>query len=173
MPPAASRARDQDLDVVRAAKRELEARELRTRSAAAEDAREKAPAKPAVATREVMTADEVGVYLGVARSTVYKMVQAGEIPYAKIGSMLRFPKAMVDRWLADHTVQPERTLLDEFELLYEKFHLKKFLRAKGIAYQTLTDEQLVEHLRVAVRDLRSYEQAAQGRLPELGEEEEP
>ena len=120
-----------------------------------------------------MTADDVAAYLSVSRSTVYKMVQAGEIPYTKIGSMLRFPKLILDRWLADHAVQPERTLLDEFELLYEKFHLKKFLRAKGIAYQELTDEQLVEQLRIAVADLRSYEQAAQGRPPAAGNEEEP
>ena len=115
--------------------------------------------------REVMTADDVAAYLGVARSTVYKMVQAGEIPYTKIGSMLRFPKLVLDRWLADHTTQPERTLLDEFEILYEKFHLKKFLRAKGIAYQELSDEQLLEHLRIAIADLRSYEEAEKHRPP--------
>lgn len=131
-----------------------------------------APAPPKGTVREVMTADDVAAYIGVARSTIYKMVQAGEIPYTKIGSMLRFPKTVLDRWLADHAVQPERTLLDEFEILYEKFHLKKFLRAKGIAYQELTDKQLVEQLRIAVGDLRSYEQAAQGRPPVRGSGEE-
>lgn len=112
-----------------------------------------------------MTAEDVAEYLVVSRSTVYKMVQAGEIPYTKIGSMLRFPKLIVDRWLADSATHPERTLLDEFEILYEKFHLKKFLQAKGIRYQELTDEQLLEHLRIAVKDLRSYEQAEQSRPP--------
>lgn len=120
-----------------------------------------------------MTADEVAEYLGVSRSSIYKMVQAGEMPYTKLGSMLRFPKLLLDRWLADHAVQPERTLLDEFEILYEKFHLRKFLQAKGVNYRELTDEQLVEQLRIAVQDLRSYEQAAQGRPPEPAAGEEP
>lgn len=118
---------------------------------------------PAAIAPEVMTADDVAVYLSVSRSTIYKMVQAGEMPYAKIGSMLRFPKILLDRWLADHTTNPERTLLDEFEILYEKFHLKKFLQAKGIKYQELTDEQLLEQLRIAISDLRSYEKAEQER----------
>lgn len=110
-----------------------------------------------------MTADDVAAYLSVSRSTIYKMVQAGEMPYTKMGSMLRFPRLVLDRWLADHTTQPERTLLDEFEILYEKFHLKKFLQAKGIKYQELTDEQLLEQLRIAIADLRSYEKAEQER----------
>ena len=110
-----------------------------------------------------MTAEDVGLYLSMSTSTVYKMVKAGELPFAKIGSMLRFPKILIDRWLADNTKHPERTLLDEFEILYEKFHLRKFLQAKGIDYRGLTDEQLTEQLRIAVRDLRSYEEAEKNR----------
>ena len=114
-----------------------------------------------------MTSADVAVYLSFSESTIHKMVQMKEMPFVRIGSRLRFPKALIDQWLADRSVQPIRTLLDEFEMLYEKFHLKKFLQAKGIKYQNLTDEQLVEHLRIAIRDLRSYENAEQER-PELG-----
>ena len=117
--------------------------------------------------REVMTSADVGLYLSFSESTIHKMVQHKEMPFVRIGSRLRFPKALIDQWLADRSVQPTRSLLDEFEMLYEKFHLKKFLQAKGIKYQDLTDEQLIEHLRIAIRDLRAYENAEQER-PELG-----
>jgi excisionase family DNA binding protein len=137
-----------------------------SRGAAPAEEEDEGPPKTAAVVKDVMTADDVAVYLSVSRSTIYKMVQAGEMPYTKMGSMLRFPKLVLDRWLADHTTQPERTLLDEFEILYEKFHLKKFLRAKGINYQELTDEQLLEHVMIAIRDLRSYEEAEKNRPQE-------
>ena len=111
-------------------------------------------------SREVMTAKELAKYLSISESTVYKRVDAGEIPYTKIGGrLLRFPKAIIDRWLAEHTTHPERSLLDEFEILYERFHLKKFLRAKGIIYAELSPQQVVEHLTVAIDELKDYERA--------------
>jgi excisionase family DNA binding protein len=110
-------------------------------------------------SRDVMTAKEVARYLDLSEATVYRKVDTGEMPYVKIGRLLRFPRAIIDRWLAEHTVHPERSLLDEFEILYEKFHLKKFLRAKGIDYDALSDAQLLEQLVVAIKELRQVERA--------------
>jgi excisionase family DNA binding protein len=111
-------------------------------------------------SRDVMTAKELARYLSVSETTIYRRVENGEIPFTKIGErLLRFPKLSIDRWLAEHTQHPERTLLDEFEILYEKFHLKKFLRAKGIAYSELNDQQLLEQLMVAIDELRAVERA--------------
>ena len=114
-------------------------------------------------SEEVFTAEQVADYLQMSRSMVYKMVQTKEIPYAKLRTSLRFPKAMIDRWLRQRTVWPHQSLLEEFELLYERFHLKKFLRAKGIDYEGLSEDELVEQLRQAVEELKLGEK---GRLEE-------
>lgn len=123
-------------------------------------------------SRDVMTAGEVARYLSVSRSKIYEMVKDGEVPHLRLGTRIRFPRSAVDRWLAERTHQPERTLLDEFELLYEKFHLKKFLRAKGIAYGELSDQELLKHLKVAIAELRSYERAEAERRRLLSEDEQ-
>ena len=122
-------------------------------------------------SREVMTAKELARYLRLSEATVYRKVDSGEIPYVKLGRLIRFPKAVIDRWLADTAVHPERSLLDEFEILYEKFHLKKFLRAKGVDYDALSDAQLLEQLTVAIKDLRQIEraQAERRRLRRTGQ----
>lgn len=116
---------------------------------------------------EVMTAEEAAVYLQMSRSTIYKMVQNREIPYTKLGASLRFYKPILDQWLRKRTVHPHESLLEEFELLYERFHLKKFLRAKGIEYHDLGEDELVEQLQRAITELKASEA---GRLAEDDEE---
>lgn len=48
------------------------------------------------------TVYEVAVYLGVKPSTVYSWVKAGEIPYYRIGKMLKFKRGDVDLWMENH-----------------------------------------------------------------------
>ncbi len=50
-------------------------------------------------TDEVMTIDELVLYLKIPKSTLYKLVREGEIPSQKIGRHLRFRKERIDRWL--------------------------------------------------------------------------
>lgn len=108
-----------------------------------------------------MTAEQLSEYLQISRSSVYKLVQNRELPYTKLGASLRFPRTIIDKWLSEKTVWPHQSLLEEFELLYEKFHLKKFLRAKGIDYEALSDDELVEQLKRAIKDLRQLEKGDQ------------
>ena len=42
---------------------------------------------------------EVGKYLGVAERTIYMWAQQGKIPAFKVGSVWRFRRSDVDRWL--------------------------------------------------------------------------
>lgn len=106
---------------------------------------------------EVMTAEEAATYLQMSRSSIYKMVQNREIPYAKLGASLRFYKPILDQWLRARTLHPHQSLLEEFELLYERFHLKKFLRAKGIEYHELDESELTELLQRAIAELKASE----------------
>ena len=50
-------------------------------------------------TGEVMTIDELAVYLKIPRSTLYKLVREGQIPRQKVGRHWRFRKETIDRWL--------------------------------------------------------------------------
>lgn len=48
---------------------------------------------------EVMTIDELAVYLQVSKSSLYKLAQDGKIPGQKVGRHWRFHRATIDRWL--------------------------------------------------------------------------
>jgi excisionase family DNA binding protein len=49
---------------------------------------------------EVMTIDELAVYLQVSKSSLYKLAQDGKVPGQKVGRHWRFHRATIDRWLS-------------------------------------------------------------------------
>ena len=57
-------------------------------------------------TRRLLTATEVGEYLGIAKDTVYTLVSQRRIPYVKIGRLLKFNHKAIDEWIAQKTVMP-------------------------------------------------------------------
>ncbi len=48
---------------------------------------------------EIMTIDDLAVYLKISRSTLYKLAREGKIPSNKVGRHWRFQKRSIDRWL--------------------------------------------------------------------------
>ncbi len=61
-----------------------------------------APPEPVVVTtetRDVMTADEVAVFLGVDRNTVYDFATRGVIPHQRLGKRLLFRRGAIVAWL--------------------------------------------------------------------------
>jgi excisionase family DNA binding protein len=50
---------------------------------------------------EVLTIEELAVYLKIAKSTLYKLSQEGRIPAQKVGRHWRYRKDAIDRWLED------------------------------------------------------------------------
>ena len=50
---------------------------------------------------DVLTIEDLSVYLKISKSTLYKLVREGKVPGQKIGRHLRFSKAVIDRWLGD------------------------------------------------------------------------
>ena len=48
---------------------------------------------------EVLTIDELAIYLKVSKSTLYKLAQEGKVPGQKIGKHWRFKRDVIDRWL--------------------------------------------------------------------------
>ena len=97
-------------------------------------------------SKEIMNAEEVAEYLGIAQSTAYKWVEYRQIPFTKIGTLLRFPKWIIDRWLSEKAVRPEQSLFDEFTKLHQRYHLELFLKAKGLDVDRMTEVQLLAEL---------------------------
>lgn len=46
-----------------------------------------------------MSLDELSDYIGVSKSSLYKRIEAGEIPAHKVGRYLRFSKEEIDSWV--------------------------------------------------------------------------
>jgi excisionase family DNA binding protein len=55
-------------------------------------------------TNDVLTIEELAVYLKVPKSTLYKLVREGRVPSQKIGRHWRFRKASIDLWLEETRV---------------------------------------------------------------------
>ncbi len=47
----------------------------------------------------VLTIEELSVYLKIPRSTLYKLVREGKIPAQKVGRHLRFLRESIDEWM--------------------------------------------------------------------------
>jgi len=59
---------------------------------------------PPTPTPEVMTIDDLAVYLQVLKSSLYKLAQEGRVSGQKVGRHWRFHKGLVDRWLEGESV---------------------------------------------------------------------
>lgn len=58
--------------------------------------------------RKLWSIDELAAYLGYARRTVCNKVQRGEIPYVKVGRLVRFVPEEIDRWVMQGGDRPSR-----------------------------------------------------------------
>lgn len=53
-------------------------------------------AKPA---DEILTIEELSVYLKIPKSTLYKLVREGAVPCQRLGKHWRFHKDAIDEWM--------------------------------------------------------------------------
>ena len=49
---------------------------------------------------EILTIDEIAVYLKAGKRTVYRLASSGKLPAFKLGGTWRFRRAELDRWIA-------------------------------------------------------------------------
>lgn len=54
----------------------------------------------------LLHADEAAALLGLGRSTVYRLLQSGELPSIRVGRAVRVPRASLARWIAAQTGEP-------------------------------------------------------------------
>jgi excisionase family DNA binding protein len=55
---------------------------------------------------EYLSTHEVARYLKLNQKKVYALVASGQLPAARISGKWLFPKELIDRWVAEHTVYP-------------------------------------------------------------------
>lgn len=74
-------------------------------------------------TEEVMTIDDLSVYLKVSKSTLYKLLQSGRVPGQKVGKHWRFRRERIDQWLdsSEGNSSSIEAVIDETQM---KDHLK-------------------------------------------------
>lgn len=102
---------------------------------------------------EIMTIKELAKYLDITEATIYKKVSNNEIPYTKLGTLLRFSKWSIDKWISENTVNPSEELFNEFARLQSRYHFKKWLESKGIDVSNITDTELLTLVKKAIADL--------------------
>ena len=56
----------------------------------------------------LMIFEETMEYLRLKKSTLYRLVQTGQIPASKVGGQWRFKKEEIDRWLRQQQVAYNR-----------------------------------------------------------------
>jgi len=68
---------------------------------------------------QLMTLQEVADYLRVTRKTVYRLLEGGKIPAAKVGRQWRFDRAAIDKWLSEKSVSLKASILviDDEEII--------------------------------------------------------
>ena len=54
---------------------------------------------------DILTIDELSIYLKIPKSTLYKVVREGKVPAQKVGRHWRFRKEAIDRWLDEARVE--------------------------------------------------------------------
>lgn len=104
-------------------------------------------------SQEVMTVEELADYLNLATSTIYQKVHEKSIPFTKIKNLLRFPKHVIDEWLAENTVYPDPDLFDEFARWHSRYLFREWLKSKGKQPDNITHKELEELSRDALHDL--------------------
>lgn len=61
-------------------------------------------------TDDILTIEEVAKYLRVSERTVYDWAQKGEIPSGKIGTVWRFKKSEIEKWVNDRLTSSTRPM---------------------------------------------------------------
>ena len=58
---------------------------------------------------DILTIEELSVYLKIPKSTLYKLVREGKVPSQKVGRHWRFLKEAINRWLDETQVEKPET----------------------------------------------------------------
>lgn len=54
---------------------------------------------------EILDIEDLATYLKMKKASVYNLVERGDIPFYRIGRLLRFRKSQIDEWLESLKVE--------------------------------------------------------------------
>lgn len=96
----------------------------------------------------ILTIDEVAKYLRVSERTVYEWAQKGEIPSGKIGTVWRFKKSDIEKWVNDRL---SSTKIEPVDISVQVKNILSPERIIFLTHQTKHDAlvQLAENLATA------------------------
>jgi PTS system nitrogen regulatory IIA component len=77
---------------------------------------------------DILTIEEVAKYLRVSERTVYDWAQKGEIPSGKIGTVWRFKKTDIERWVND------RLSVNKLSPQFSSIHIETMLSRDRILF---------------------------------------
>ena len=60
--------------------------------------------------RVFMTIDELSEYIGLSKRAIYQRAANHTIPSQKIGSLLRFEKSEIDKWLRSQSITADESI---------------------------------------------------------------
>ena len=81
-------------------------------------------------TKAVLTVDEAARYMGIAKSTLYKMMMRREIPYSKPnGKVCYFSRAELEAWLMSNRVATADEIRDKAQAYC--IHTRTLTNKKG------------------------------------------
>jgi len=108
---------------------------------------------------DILTIEEVAKYLRVSERTVYDWAQKGEIPSGKIGTVWRFKKSEIEKWVNERLSSNTRSSAQEINI-----QVKNILSPERIIFmnhQTKHDAlvQLAQNLATApqIKDAKELE----------------
>lgn len=61
--------------------------------------------KPPILSR-LISVPEAAAYTGLSPHTIYTMVSQRRIPYVKVGRLVKFDMALLDKWIKQNTIMP-------------------------------------------------------------------
>ena len=52
--------------------------------------------------------EEMAIFLGIARTTLYAMVSQKRVPHIKVGRLVKFDPKSIEGWLKQHSVEERK-----------------------------------------------------------------
>ena len=62
------------------------------------------PLHPNTTIPALLTVDEAAAVLRIGRNTCYELVRQGQIPYIRLGRLIRVPRHALMSWLGEQTI---------------------------------------------------------------------
>jgi PTS system nitrogen regulatory IIA component len=84
---------------------------------------------------DILTIEEVAKYLRVSERTVYDWAQKGEIPAGKIGTVWRFKKSEIEKWVND------RLAVNKLNPPFDSIHIAAIISPDRILFLNYSTKQ--------------------------------